>query len=94
MNSIQEIKDLIENGRIELALSRLDAMVNSNGDSELQLDTCYYLKGNAYRKQGNWQLALNNYQLAMDINGQSPAKHAYQSLMDVLNYYDKQRYNP
>lgn len=27
----------------------------------------YYLLGNAYRKQGNWQGALNNYQEAIDL---------------------------
>ena len=39
-------------------------------------DEAYYLRGNAYRKQGNWQQALNNYQYAIDLNPESPAQHA------------------
>ena len=49
--------------------------------------------GNAYRKQGNWQQALNNYQYAIDLNPESPAQHAYQMAMDILNFYNKDMYN-
>jgi tetratricopeptide (TPR) repeat protein len=47
----------------------------------------------AYRKQGNWQQALNNYQYAIDLNPESPAQHAYQMAMDILNFYNKDMYN-
>ena len=56
-------------------------------------DEAYYLRGNAYRKQGNWQQALNNYQYAIDLNPESPAQHAYQMAMDILNFYNKDMYN-
>ena len=48
---------------------------------------------NAYRKQGNWQLALNNYQYAIDLNPDSPAREAYRMAMDILNFFNKDMYN-
>ena len=42
----------------------------------------YYRKGNEYRRQGNWQMALNNYLEAKEM------------LDDILNFYHKDYYNP
>ena len=36
---------------------------------------------------------LNNYQYAIDLNPESPAQHAYQMAMDILNFYNKDMYN-
>jgi hypothetical protein len=49
--------------------------------------------GNAYRKKENWELALNNYRSAIDINSGSPAKHAYKMVIDILNFYHKDMFN-
>ncbi|MCH5311928.1 MAG: tetratricopeptide repeat protein [Prevotella sp.] len=54
----------------------------------------YYQQGNAYRKQGNWQEALNNYIRAIELDADSPAVHAKQMLDDILGYYNKDCYNP
>ena len=56
-------------------------------------DEPYYLLGNAYRKQGNWQLALNNYLEAIERNPDSPAVNAHKMMMDILNFYNKDMYN-
>ena len=56
-------------------------------------DEVYYLRGNAYRKQGNWQQALNNYQSAIEINPESPALQARKMVMDILEFYHKDMYN-
>ena len=58
-----------------------------------QKDEAYYLRGNAYRKQSNWQQALNNYRYAIDLNPDSPARQAYNMVMDILNFYHKDMYN-
>ena len=38
-------------------------------------------------------MALNNYLEAMERNPESPAAHAYQMTMDILNFYNKDMYN-
>ena len=54
----------------------------------------FYNKGNAFRKEGNWQQAINCYLEAIAIDGNSPAVEAQKMLDDILNYYNKDAYNP
>ena len=87
---LKEIKELIANGEIEIALQHLDVYLN---DDNPHKDEAYYLKGNAYRKLSNWQQALNNYQKAIDLNPESPAADARQMVIDILNFFNKDMYN-
>lgn len=90
MEPLQTIKELIEKGKVEQAISQIDPMLHTDAPAQ---DVLYYLRGNAYRKQGNWQQALNNYRCAVDINPQSPAQQAYNMVMDILNFYNKDMFN-
>ena len=54
----------------------------------------YYIKGNEYRRQGNWQEALHNYMEAIALDPESTDKEAKKMLEDILNYYNKDMYNP
>lgn len=54
----------------------------------------FYKIGNEYRKQGNWQLAMNNYLEAIELDPNSPAVEAKRMLDDIMNYYCKDMYNP
>lgn len=90
MNDIERIKELIDNGETELALLECDNMLNT---CDTDKDTIYYLKGSIYRKQENWQMALNNYQMAIDINPQSPAVTARKMIINILEYYYKDQFN-
>ena len=56
-------------------------------------DRVYYLLGNAYRKMGDWQNAINNYLQAMELNPESPARQAYEMANDILNFFNKDMYN-
>lgn len=53
----------------------------------------YYRKGNEFRKQGNWQEALNCYMEAIELDPDSPAVEAKRMLDDILAYYCKDMYN-
>ena len=53
-----------------------------------------YERGNAFRRQGNWQQAINCYIEAIELNPDSPAVEAKAMLDDILNYYHKDAYNP
>ena len=54
----------------------------------------YYRRGNEYRKQGNWQMALNNYMEAIALDPESPAVQAKEMLDQILSFYHKDYYNP
>ncbi|KAA6341457.1 hypothetical protein EZS27_010721 [termite gut metagenome] len=89
-SSLEAIKELINQGEIEEAIERLDSyLVTCTTDK----DKGYYLKGNAYRKLGNWQQALNCYQSAIDLNSESVATHARDAIKDILSFYNKDMYN-
>ena len=90
MGHLEDIKELIAQGHAEQAIRELDTLLLGDFPGK---DTAYYLRGNAYRKQGNWQQALNNYRMAMDINPCSPARNAHRMVMDILEFYNKDMYN-
>ena len=71
--------------------SRLDTPSSVGGQEEAH---AFYLKGNEYRRQGNWQEAINCYLEAIERDPESPAVQAKQMLDDILNYYNKDLYNP
>lgn len=54
----------------------------------------YFKLGNEYRKKGDWQHALNNYMEAIELDPDSPAVEAKKMLEDILNFYNKDAYNP
>ena len=83
------IKELIKEGKLDTAVEQLSVLIQADST----LDEPYYLLGNVYRKQGNWQMALNNYLEAMERNPESPAVQAHQMMMDILNFYNKDMYN-
>lgn len=62
-------------------------------DSNMTADE-WYKKGNQYRKQGDWQNAINCYLEAIDLDAESPAVEAKKMLDDILNFYNKDAYNP
>lgn len=89
--SVNNIRRLLDAGLINEAIQQLDDILNT--PSYNSSDELYYLRGNAYRKLGNWQMALNNYLEAIDLNPQSPAVHAREMLMNILEFYNKDMYN-
>ncbi len=89
--SVKKAKELMEAGKITEAIRHLDESLCVPELS--QADELYYLRGNAYRKQGNWQMALNSYLEAIALNPESPAVHARAMIMDILEFYNKDMYN-
>ncbi len=93
MEQIDYLKKLINQGDVDEAIGQLDRLLGESSTSEGKKDVLYYLRGNAYRKKGDWQQALNNYQYAIDLNPESPAKQARTMVIDILNFYHKDMYN-
>lgn len=86
---MEEIRKLLRENRIEEAIGKLDTMLEQEPTS----DEAFYLRGNAYRKLGDFQQALNNYLSAMELNPDSPAREAHDMLMEILDFYYKEMYN-
>jgi Flp pilus assembly protein TadD len=89
MENLEQIKQFLAEGATDEAIALLIGFTEKNPDS----DEAYFLLGNAYRKKENWEFALNNYRKAMDLNHESPAKHAYKMVIDILNFYNKDMFN-
>ncbi|MBO4742212.1 MAG: tetratricopeptide repeat protein [Bacteroidales bacterium] len=84
------IQSLLDNYEVDEAISLLDSYRAGGGPMD---DTLYYLLGNAWRKKGDWQMAMNNYLAALNINPDSPAKQALSMANDILDFYNKDMYN-
>ena len=54
----------------------------------------FYRLGNEYRRNGDWQNAINNYLEAIALDPDSPAVEAKEMLENILNFYHKDAYNP
>ena len=53
-----------------------------------------YRLGNEFRRKGDWQNAMNHYLEAVSINPDSPAKGALEMIEGILDFYNKDIYNP
>ena len=88
MADLSKIQTNIDQNKIDVAIEQLGELIKENpGDDKL-----YYLMGNAYRKQENWQMAINSYLEAVEINPDSPAAEAKDMLLDILEFYNKDMY--
>ena len=54
----------------------------------------YFQLGNECRKRRDWQYALANYMEAIELDPDSPAVVAKEMLESILNFYNKDAYNP
>lgn len=84
------IRQLITQGKTDEAIRLLDKMIGENECDPV----AYYLRGNAYRKKGDFRQALNNYLLAIESDPESPAVEAHKHLLGIMEYYNKDLYNP
>ena len=94
MKTIQEIKEMLSRSEGQEALDAVGEIIESKGISKETLANAYYLRGNAYRQNGNVRMALNSYLEAMDLDPDGPAAEAYRHLQELLAYYHKDYYNP
>jgi tetratricopeptide (TPR) repeat protein len=94
MKTIQEIKDMLSRSEGDEALTAANEIVESKGVSRETLANAYYLRGNAYRQNGNVRMALNSYLESMELDPDGPAAEAYRHLQELLAYYHKDYYNP
>jgi len=54
----------------------------------------YYKQGKEYQRKGDFQNAMNSYMEAIDLDGDSPAVQALEMLQNIMEFYNKDAYNP
>lgn len=86
---MEAIKQLLLVDKTDEAICLLERHLENHPQS----DEAYYLLGNAYRKLGDFKSALNNYLKALELNPDSPATIAYKQMINILNFYHKDRFN-
>ena len=78
----------------EEALTAANEIVENKTTGRETLAMAYYLRGNAYRQEGNVRMALNSYLEAMELDPDGPAAEAYRHIQELLDFYNKDYYNP
>ena len=94
MKTIQEIKEMLSRSEGQEALEAANEIVESKSVSKKTLANAYYLRGNAYRQNGNVRMALNSYLESMELDPDGPAAEAYRHIQELLDFYNKDYYNP
>lgn len=84
------IRNLLATEKADEAIAELERFRSDGGKMD---DTLFYLLGNAWRKKGNWQMAMNNYLEAVALNPESPAQQALDIANEILDFYNKDMYN-
>ncbi|MBQ9255161.1 MAG: tetratricopeptide repeat protein [Bacteroidales bacterium] len=88
-NNYNKIRELTEKEQYSDALSMVDSLINEFPKD----DMLWYLKGNVFKKQEQWQQAIDSYTQAISINPKNPATTMRRICIDILNFYDKTLYN-
>ena len=89
---IEKAKTLLDGNKIKEAIDFLKTLVEDS--QEENKDVAYYVLGNAYRRGNNWQDAINSYSRAVEINPSSPTKEMRANCIKILDFYNKDMYNP
>ena len=84
------IKALLAENKADEAICILEQYRGEGGAMD---DELFYLLGNAWRKMGNWQMAMNGYLEAVHLNPGSPAAQALEIANEILDFYNKDMYN-
>ena len=86
----QKLRDLLEASKADEAIAAAEQYRAEGGVMD---DELFYILGNAWRKKGNWQMAMNNYLEAIHLNPESPAQQALDIANEILAFYNKDMYN-
>ena len=92
MKTLEEIKTEIRERLMApaKAVEQLDAYIAANPSD----DEALTLRGMKHWSLGERALAINDYLEAIRINPDSKARQALQATNDILDYYNKDLYNP
>lgn len=86
----QKIEALFSENKIEEAIRQLDICIESQpGNSQW-----HFLRGKAYWRMGQKGKAISDYEQAVALDPDSPARLALEMARDVMNFFNPDLYNP
>lgn len=89
--TLDEIKKMIERGDEGTAcISELSEFIARHPDN----DEAYYLRGVRHWSMGERSQAINDYLAAIRLNPKSKATMALKTSYEILNFYNKDIFNP
>lgn len=91
--TIEELKQMLAESKSDQVIAAADQLATTSTDPAVMAQA-YYLRGNAYRQQGNMRQAMNSYLEAMELEPDGPAAQAYRTIQEILDFYDHDLYNP
>lgn len=86
----ESVKEKIKSAGYDEAIALLTDYIAAHPDS----DEAYTMRGMRYWGAGKRSLAINDYLSAIRINPQSRAVQALKATNEILDYYNKDLYNP
>ncbi len=91
MKTVDEIKEALRNGMPPTeAIDKLTVILGADKNNE----EAYIERGMLYWGANKRALAINDYHSAIALNPNSTAKLALQSANEILDFYNKDLYNP
>ena len=84
---------MLAESKSDQVIAAADQLATTSTDRAV-MTQAYYLRGNAYRQQGNMRQAMNSYLEAMELEPDGPAAQAYRTIQEILDFYDHDLYNP
>ena len=90
MMNLAVILALIDENRVGEAIAQLNAIIEKRPND----DALYFVRGNAFWKLGDRKHALDDYAVAADLNPDSPAAIAYKHALEIMDFFNKDMYNP
>ena len=90
MSVFQKIEELINENRLNDALLLLNNEITQCQNN----DKLYFTRGKLHWRLGNKPQAITDYEHAVDINPDSPARIALDNARDVIAFFNPDLYNP
>ncbi|MGM9801589.1 MAG: tetratricopeptide repeat protein [Candidatus Limisoma sp.] len=90
MMNLAVIQALIDENRVGEAIEQLNAIIEKRPND----DALYFVRGNAFWKLGDRKHALDDYATATELNPDSPAAIAYKHALEIMDFFNKDMYNP
>lgn len=87
-----KIEEKMAEGQTAETLSLIEEAMA--GEAAADKARLLYLRGRLYMKLEDWQQAMNSFMQAEAIDGNGPAAEARQMLSGILDFYNKDLYNP
>lgn len=87
---LQKINELITLNRIEDAIKELNEYIDSHPDS----DEAFFMRGKLHWRMGDKRQAMNDYNMAVEINPESSATRALENAHAIQSFFNPDLLNP